>query len=109
MADFKEAPEPVVVRTKELEEAMEHYDKLLELRLKHCPLEWRGPLIDVFDTFTNCGYKLMASQGFVTAHDAIQLTRLVMDRKARLEDLAERERQREESSAPLTEELDKHA
>lgn len=68
--------------TERLEAAMEDADRLLELRLQHCPYEWKSALIDVFDTYDACGLKLLSKQGFVYAEDAIALTRLVMERKA---------------------------
>ena len=69
--------------TPEIEENMVRFAEALEIRLQNTPLEWRGPLVDVLDTYEICGMKLMAMQGFLVASDCIELTRLVLMQKIR--------------------------
>lgn len=80
----------------ELEAHLTEWADRLERRLGFVPYEWRGPLVDVLDTYEICGMKLMAMQGFLTAKDCVALTELVMKRKAHIELLSLKEEEARE-------------
>lgn len=75
----------------ERDEVMELGRDALRRRLELCPADWRQPLSDVFSTYETCELKLLSMHGSFCAQDAIALTRMVLERKARDEDRADAE------------------
>jgi hypothetical protein len=52
-------------------------------RVQWVPADWRGPLIDVLDTYEAVRLKLLELHGFAQGDTCVDLTRLVLEEKAR--------------------------
>ena len=77
---------PVSVEGDDLELNARKGAELFEQAVEYTPLGWKGPVVDVLDTYETCARKVIATTGEFDAPTALHLTALVLERKKWLEE-----------------------